>query len=270
MTDPQRLSQRSTGLSAELLRAGAEERPNDHGLQQTLLVLGLSGVALSGASAAGAATLGGAKLTSAVSASAGASGIGLTSAATIKAISATLVIKWVGIGVLGGVGLAGVATVATLPSTPPTVSRTPAAPPRISHAPAAPTQREPRSAVVDSPKAPASARSSMTSAPAVGVVATQSSSAALDLSMPLAAEVAYLDRARSLLAAGQSSQGLSLLEQYEQKFPEARLLPEVLFLQLEAYERSARGAEARRAAERLVNGFPKSPHAGRARKLLGR
>ena len=271
MTDPERLSQRSTGLAAELLRAGAEERPNDLGVQQTLLALGLSGVALSGASAAGAAALGSAKLTSAVSASAGAGGAGLASAATIKAISATLVIKWVGIGVLGGVGLAGVAAVATQPSTSPSSGgRARAAPAQVSHQPAAPTKREPPSLVVEPPKAVESARSVVPTAPLVSVVATHSSPPAVDVGIPLAAEVAYLDRARSLLSAGQSGEGLALLERYEQRFPEPRLLPEVLFLQLEAYEQSARGVEARRAAERLVSGFPKSPHAGRARKLLGR
>jgi outer membrane protein assembly factor BamD (BamD/ComL family) len=102
------------------------------------------------------------------------------------------------------------------------------------------------------------------------VVAVESRAAepALEAGSPLATEVAYVDRARALLAAGQSSQGLALLEHYEQKFREARLLPEVLFLQLEAYQRAGRSAEARNAAQRLVDGFPKSPHAGRARKLL--
>jgi outer membrane protein assembly factor BamD (BamD/ComL family) len=85
----------------------------------------------------------------------------------------------------------------------------------------------------------------------------------------LAAEVSYVDRARSLLSGGQSSQGLALLESYERQFREARLLPEVLFLQFEAYERAGRYADARRAAQRLVASFPTSPHAGRARKLLG-
>jgi hypothetical protein len=45
-------------------------------------------------------------------------------------------------------------------------------------------------------------------------------------------------------------------------------LPEVLFLQLQTLEQLGRTAEARSAAKRLVDGFPKSPHASRARKLL--
>jgi outer membrane protein assembly factor BamD (BamD/ComL family) len=94
------------------------------------------------------------------------------------------------------------------------------------------------------------------------------SAPAIDVGAPLAAEVAYVDRARALLRAGQTEQGLSLLRGYEAQFPEARLLPEVLFLQLETLERSGRTGDARAAAQRLVDGFPQSPHAARARKLL--
>jgi hypothetical protein len=90
----------------------------------------------------------------------------------------------------------------------------------------------------------------------------------LDVGAPLAAEVAYVDRARALLVAGQAEPGLSLLRGYERAFPEARLLPEVLFLQLETYDRLGRQGEARGAAQRLLEGFPKSPHASRARRLL--
>jgi len=90
----------------------------------------------------------------------------------------------------------------------------------------------------------------------------------LEVGAPLAAEVAYIDRARALLVAGQAEQGLALLRGYEREFPEARLLPEALFLQLETCDRLGRASEARAAARRLLEGFPKSPHASRARKLL--
>jgi hypothetical protein len=266
MTDPVRLSQRSTGLAAELLRAGAEERPNEFGVQQTLLALGLSSVALSATGAAGAAAAASAKLTSAVSASAAAGSVGVASAGTINALSATLIVKWLGIGVLGGVGLVGVAAVATDPPAAPSAERQALAPaPPHQRVAAAPPQHLPRAQGVDSPAAPQAAVSVAPSAPRVAVSRAEP---ALEAAIPLAAEVVYVDRARALLAAGQSSQGLSLLERYEQEFPRARLLPEVLFLQLEAYERSARGAEARRAAQRLLAGFANSPHAARARKLL--
>jgi hypothetical protein len=104
--------------------------------------------------------------------------------------------------------------------------------------------------------------------PVVGSAAP--SNPEVDLGAPLAAEVAFIDRARASLASGQAAQGISQLASYEQSFPEARLLPEVLFLRLDGCERLGRHAEARAAAERLVQGFPKSPHAARARKLLAR
>src|SRR4051812_28420253 len=112
MTDPERFSRRTKGLAAELLRAAANERPSDRGMQQTLLALGLSGVVLS-STAVAAATAAGAQLTRVACASAATGSVGLTSAGTVKAVSATLIIKWVGIGVLGGIGLAGVAAVAS-------------------------------------------------------------------------------------------------------------------------------------------------------------
>jgi len=269
MTDPQRFSRRSKGLAAELLRAGASERPNEQGMQQTLLALGLSGVVLSSTGVAAATAAASAPLTSAASASAAAGSVGLTTAGTVKAVSATLIIKWVGIGVLGGVGLAGVAVVAS-PMPNAVVPSAPRAP-EVSPTPAAPARPQPRTAVAGSaaPSAvPPVAVPAASSALHAGAVEARAANPELDLGELLAAEVAYVDRARALLAASSSSQGLALLEAYERKFHEARLLPEVLFLQLEAYERSGRSTEARRIAQRLVDTFPNSPHVGRARKLL--
>jgi hypothetical protein len=102
----------------------------------------------------------------------------------------------------------------------------------------------------------------------VGAKEPVAAAPALEVGAPLAAEVAYVDRARALLASGQAEPGLALLRSYERDFPEARLLPEVLFLQLETCDRLGRASEARAAAQRLLDGFPKSPHASRARRLL--
>lgn len=250
MTDPERISKRSSGLAAELLRAGADEQPSDNSVEKALVALGVSSAVMTTTSAAGAAAAGGAKLT--------------------KAVSLTLLAKWVGIGVVGGVGLAGVAAVATAPaaapSAPPsavTVTQPHLAPP-VAPAPApaepTPVAVEPAPVVVE----PAPAVASHASA----VEPVTPAAPVLEVGAPLAAEVAYVDRARALLASGQASQGLALLGGYEREFPEARLLPEVLFLQLQTLDRLGRSSEARAAAQRLVDGFPKSPHASRARKLL--
>ena len=267
MTDPERFSQRSTGLAAELLRASAAEQPNARGMQQTLMALGLSGVVLSTTSVAGATAVGAAPVASAVSAGAATGSAGLTAAGSIKTVSAALVVKWIGLGVLGGVGLAGVAAVAS-PTPSAVVSPAPTHAPVVSRALPTPTRPEAPTAVVAS-AAPTVVPPATPLAPRAFAAEPHSTNTELYRGTPLASEVAYVDRARALLAANQWSQGLALLEGYEQAFHEARLLPEVLFLQLDAYERSGRESEARRAAQRLATGYPTSPHAGRARKLLG-
>lgn len=263
MTDPERISKRSAGLSAQLLQAGADEEPGGQGMQRTLTALGVSTAVVTSASAA-SAVAGSAKLTSA----AGGAGAGTAVAGgVVKAASATLLVKWIGIGVVGGVGLAGVAAVATGPApqaseTSPTVAAPqPVAPPQAERAA---NEAAPASVSAAAPEAPA---------PAVAAAARSSVSepvveAPLEVGAPLAAEVSYVDRARALLNGGQAEQGLSFLRSYEQKFPEARLLPEVLFLRLETCDRLGRKSEARAAAQRLLDGFPKSPHAARARKVL--
>jgi len=273
MTDPERISKRSRGLAAQLLQAGAEEQPAEASVQQTLAALGVSAALVTTTTAAAGAAAGTAKATSALSAGAGAAGLGATAASgTVKAVSAALLVKWIGIGVVGGIGLAGAAAIVTEPATKSPVShaavsapvQSPAA--RLSVAPAPAVLAVP-TAVVETPAvdvmpSPTAAVSHLS----LGERGT--AAPALEVGAPLAAEVAYVDHARALLAAGQVEPGLVLLRSYEREFPEARLLPEVLFLQLETCARLGRQSEARAAAQRLLDGFPKSPHASRARKLL--
>jgi hypothetical protein len=241
MTDPQRISSRASGLAAELLRASADEQPNAEGMQRTLAALGVSGVVLTATSAASAAAA--------------------PVASTGKAVSAALLAKWIGVGLVGGVGLASAASVVTTPAVaPPTpVVETRSAPPRARAAPSVAAMPAPAS--VPAPSASSAARTLVTAAP------TPPPDTEEDVA-PLAAEVSFVDRARADLAAGKTAQALSALGDYERQFPDARLLPEVLFLQLETYERLGRTGEARRAAQRLVSGFPRSPHTARARELL--
>jgi hypothetical protein len=266
MTDPERISQRSAGLSAQLLQAGADEQPGAQGMQRTLAALGVS-TAVVATTTTASAVAGSAKLTGAV----GGAGAGTAAAGgAVKAASATLLVKWIGIGVVGGVGLAGVAAVATTPAPRASVTPAPlAVPQRVAGSQAAPRQAD------DASRPSVSVAAPEIEVPRATVVAPARSSASepvaeppLEVGAPLAAEVSYVDRARALLTSGQSLQGLSLLQSYEQKFPEARLLPEVLFLRLETCDKLGRKSEARSAAQRLLEGFPKSPHAARARRVL--
>jgi hypothetical protein len=257
MTDPERISHRSSGLAAELLRAGAAEQPRATSVERTLAALGVSGVLLTtAASATGAASAGAATAGAATAA---------TGAKAVKAMSALLLVKWIGVGVVGGVGLAGTAAVITRPL----ADEPSASPVAASAARVAPAQLTPNEPVVAPPiTEPPPEGAEPTSATLPASPAAPKPEPVVDVGAPLAAEVAFIDRARGLLAAGQAEQGLQLLGGYEQQFPEARLLPEVLFLRLETCERLGRGVEARNAAQRLLDGFPKSPHAARARQLL--
>jgi len=259
MTEPERISHRSSGLAAELLRAGATEQPGSASVERALVALGVSGALLASAATASAAATGAGGIATAATAA--------TGAKAVKAMSTLLLVKWIGVGVVGGVGLAGAAAVVTQPAVqaPSTKPAQAAAQRPAAAAAAAPLPP----AVVPEVAAPPAevAEPEVVAAPAASAAAAEPSPA-LDVGAPLAAEVAFIDRARGLLSGGQLEQGLLHLRAYEQQFPEARLLPEVLFLRFETCERLGRHGEARMAAERLVDGFPQSPHATRARKLL--
>lgn len=268
MTDPERISKRSFGLAAQLLRAGGDEQPGAAGMERTLLALGVSGAALTSALAANAAVASGVKLSGAALGSAAGAG------SATKVVTATLLVKWISVGVLGGVTLSGAAALMSTPATPAAVpvARASAASPKaapIAAAPSAPALG------VEIATLPSSEPAAVVAAPSVvpshGAAAEAvAPDVVLEVGAPLAAEVAFIDGARALLASGQAEQGLAQLRRYEQEFPEARLLPEVLFLRLETCDRLGRSSEARAAATRLVAGFPHSPHAARARKLLER
>ena len=86
---------------------------------------------------------------------------------------------------------------------------------------------------------------------------------------PLGRELARLDAARAALHGGRPSQALVELERYAREHPRGRLLPEALVLRMQALERTGDAEGARVAARRLLETAPASPHAGRARALLG-
>src|SRR6478752_4528230 len=146
MTDPERISKRGVGLAAQLLQAGADEQPRHDGVQRTLVALGVSGVVLTSTSAASAAT--GAKLMSGAAAISG----------TASVVSTTLLLKWVGIGVVAGIGLAGAAAVATAPSAPARVASIPTrSAPQVRPQPAIPKSAQPAPALAVAPAPEASA-----------------------------------------------------------------------------------------------------------------
>jgi len=270
MSDPERISRRR-GFASDLLRAGSLEQPDAARINETLLALGVASAVLTGSSVASAAAAGSANLAGAGSGAATV-GIAAAGAPAAKAFTATLLAKWIGIGLLSGFGIAGVAAVASSRDAQPQTRITVLKASEHHEATVARSFESQPLDVRDLPLSNEEEAPRPAPARAVGPVqnAVPPSSPSTEPGALLAAEVAYLDRARSALRSGQVTRGLSLLRHYERAFPRARLLPEVLYLEIQTLEELGRHDDARIPAQRLVDGFPTSPHASRARKLLGR
>jgi hypothetical protein len=84
----------------------------------------------------------------------------------------------------------------------------------------------------------------------------------------LAPEIAFVDRGRSAFQRGEFAATLALLEGYERTFSDARLLPEVLYLRMQALHQSGQAKQAVDLARHLVREFPNSAHAASARAVL--
>ena len=84
----------------------------------------------------------------------------------------------------------------------------------------------------------------------------------------LEGEVAALDRARAVLAAGDAGHTVELLDRYEQAFPKGVLRPEATYLRIQALSKSGQRAAARALAARFLASHPKSPHAAQLQALL--
>jgi hypothetical protein len=251
MTDEERPSAfyGASSLGLALFDAGRAEEPSDEALARTLSALG-----------AGAAV---------VAVTSGVAGAGVTASTAAKS-SATLVslgsvTKWLGMGALGGFVVAGV----THGVTPP--ERAPLEPPppvRIAAPPAVPTAESPE---LEPKAAHARAEANGDGAPKSVAPPSAPPRPAFDSGergAPLAAEVALVDRARAALGSGTPARALDELRGYETSFPEPRLLPEVLYLRLEAHLAAGDVALARSVAEQSIRRFPRSPHAARARQIL--
>jgi TolA-binding protein len=251
--DPIRLlDEGGSELLRSLLSAAREEQPSDAALHSTLAAVG---VAATGASAGTAAAAHGA--------------LGTASLGSTKAFASStllIVVKWLGIGaVVGAVatqtvyGVSGMFAPAPrpapsaveLPQAAPVVPNVPKVAPPIGQLPEVPAPPQP---VISAPvvAAPPSA------APAES-----------DTSTPLAAEVAALDSARQALAAGDAAHALDLLNDYDASFPAPRMMPEALYLRLQAFTLQGDKSDSEAVARRILRVYPSSPHAARARAVLG-
>jgi TolA-binding protein len=255
--DPVRLlDEGGSELLRSLLSAAREEQPRDAALENTLAAVG---VAAASASAAGTAA------TTAAHGALGAASLGSTKAAASSTL--LIVVKWLAIGaVVGAVatqtvyGVSGVfapaarpaqSAVVVLPVTPATPNAPKVAPP-IGELPDVPPPPPP-----------------VISAPVVVAQPSAAPAEAADTSTPLAAEVAALDGARQALAAGDAAHALDLLNDYDVRFPAPRMMPEALYLRLQAFTLQRDKSDSEAVARRILRVYPSSPHAARARAVLG-
>jgi hypothetical protein len=227
-------------LEARLIRAGAREMPPSGTLQRTLAGLGLGASAVATVSSAGA--LGAAK------AAAPAGLLGLA--------------KWASIGAASGLMVTAASygvQHATRAQTPATSSSVAVRKANDLPAPVASTFAEVTPLQSPSALAAPSAAPPRAATPAL---------ASADADAPLAKELAFVDRGREAFQRNDAGAALALLEHYERSFPERRLMPEVLYLRMQAQRELGETGRAATLAARLLRDYPRSPHASSARSIL--
>jgi hypothetical protein len=273
MNQPIRLLDSSRNpRSRELLRAHLEDRPSPTARRAAALALGI------GAS---------------VTVTASASATGAAASATASALAAPslglIAAKWIAIGTLGGVALAGGASAIStsgqpaitearsgvvLPAVEPAVAPEPAPSftARGAHEPPSEAQRvvalpEPRtpsdSAVKVSSRAVSSSRIATAVAPALPASAT------LPEARGLAQEVAEIDAARRALAGGDATLALRHLDAYSALARTGTLDREAQLLRIDAFLLGPDRARGAALAEQYLARYPQDPHAARLRALLG-
>lgn len=246
MTDPDRLLSELPGdLGRTLIEAGVEEQPSELARRRALIALGVAAPVLGvGSVVLGASAVKGA-----------AAGSALTTGSVTSGI---VIAKWLGTGLAAGV----------LATTAVQIVQRPAEPARVL-APAAVMTPKQEPIV---PVAPARRVEPPVTEPPVAELAAApvAVAAETEAALPLAREVAFVDRGRALLEGGNAAGAAQALRDYEREFPQPKLLPEVWVLRMRAAERAGDMAGARILAARLVEVFPKSPHTARARALLER
>jgi len=261
MTSPPRLLQSCPHPEArELLRAGIAEAPPPSAVRAAALALGV-GAGVSVTSAAGAAT---------------------ANAAAVAAPSLTLAVgKWVALGTIAGLTLAGGANVvsshfASARPAPPLVQTNPQ--PSL---PTVPGVAEPASRRVTSlqptdeakaatPAAP-SATPALVPAPVAArarVVQDLPSSGLLPDGRDLGREVAQIDAARQAVAAGDARAALSHLDRYAALDRTATLDREAQLLRIDALLLVGDQAAALELARAYLARHPADPHSTRLRALV--
>jgi hypothetical protein len=256
--DPVRLlDEGGSELMRSLLSAARDEQPQSAALRRTLAAVGVGGAVVSLTGSAAGATAG-------AHAAAGAASLG--SAKGVASTAFLVAAKWLVVGAVAGAAATSAVYGVTSPSLPPPPAKvvTVVAPAVVARRPSAPrvaVERAPEPAVAV-PAAPV-----VTSAVVAQPVASRPIER--DSDAPLAAEVLALDEARQALAAGNAGHALQLLNGYETSIAKPRMLPEALYIRLEALTLQGDKIGSQAVARQLLRSAPSGPHAARARSVLG-
>ena len=217
--------------------------------------------------------------------SAGATGAGtVTKAAGARAVRMAA-LKWLLLGAIGG--SAATAVIERREWKPnslaPAVERMPAAPVKVAEAVRTPllAALEPRTTSPGTPaRRPGQARTRpIQHKPGVGHV-TETLSTADDqaktvrhlaaASSTLAAEVSWIDAARTASLDGNHDEAIRLIERYHRDFPKGALGPDADVVALEAVAAKRDRAEVARRSALFLSQYPSDPHAARVRGLADR
>jgi hypothetical protein len=179
----------------------------------------------------------------------------LASPAPIVAAGAALWVK--GALVIGALGIAGAVVWALRPTpsepppvvvNPPAVVNAPVQPPVSSESAAAPVEPAPPTDVPRADAPPSTAGTRAKPSPRDN----------------LAEEEALLEQARRL-AGSSPGQALTLLQQYQRRFPAGQLAAERMFLSVDVLARLGKNEAARKQADALMRAFPGSVYAAQVK-----
>ncbi len=273
--DPLRLRQDGDDFERDLLGSAGEDRPAPGARERLLDTLGVAGLAgtaaaigltastahaagtgAAGATGTGAIAFDGSAATSGVAAP-GAALAGATGAAagSATALGVATVSKWLGAGLLVGLGTTALVSEASAPFVAPRERPAPAAAVIERTAPATESPVEHRG--------PPAARAAVTETAGPAPVTTVSAPRST-----VAEEIAAIDGIRAALRVGDGPRAERQLAAYRARFAAGTLVPEADLLALEAVAARGDGAATSAAARAYLARHPQSPHAARARALL--
>ncbi len=259
MTSPE---SRDESFRNALLQSAADDGPAPAALDRELARLGL-------ATAAGTAAL---TAASGATAKVGAASLLSTTLAKVTIVATIAVIGAAGyVAARAPTSTIATATTATTATATATATAVPApivatpietasvAPASVAPAPVAPAPVAPAPVA---PVAPAHAKDHVGARPAT------SAAVAEELTRTLAAEVALVDRARTL-ARSSPGEAMTALDEYARTFPGGTLRDEAAVVRVEALLAAGHRADAERTAQPYLRDRPNTPIARRMTDLLG-